>query len=252
MKRIILVTGAAKGIGHAITLAFNELYNSDTLFLIIDRNGDILDETKLKLLNESNSRNQVECIDIDFGDDLLVENYNEILASNLPDAEELKSYEEIICVYNHGTLEVGTIVDMAQNDLRHKFQVNVFSIWSLLAAIQLTIPVTVIPKQTHVNMASGYGLEPAANWSGHCCTRASREMLFKCLALENPELRVLNYQPGIVLTDMFMKAADHCPEYKEILESQKFTTPVDTAEYLVKIIDKNDFVSGSRKVYMQD
>ena len=62
MKRIILVTGAAKGIGHAITLAFNELYNSDTLFLIIDRNGDILDETKLKLLNESNSRNQVECI----------------------------------------------------------------------------------------------------------------------------------------------------------------------------------------------
>ena len=30
--------------------------------------------------------------------------------------------------------------------------------------------------------------------------RASRQMLFKCLALEKKDLRVLNYEPGLVYT----------------------------------------------------
>ena len=41
-------------------------------------------------------------------------------------------------------------------------------------------------------------------------------MLFKCLALENPSFRVLNYEPGIVDTDQLKEAVRLCPEYKGI------------------------------------
>ena len=48
--------------------------------------------------------------------------------------------------------------------------------------------------------------------------RASREMLFKCLALEQPSIRCLNYIPGIVNTDMLRQAFDINPEhYKSII-----------------------------------
>jgi hypothetical protein len=38
-------------------------------------------------------------------------------------------------------------------------------------------------------------------------------MLFKCLALEQPSLRCLNYIPGIVNTDMLKQAYDLNPEH---------------------------------------
>ncbi len=52
----------------------------------------------------------------------------------------------------------------------------------------------------------------------HVLARASREMLFKCLALEQPSIRCLNYIPGIVNTDMLRQAFDINPEhYKSII-----------------------------------
>jgi sepiapterin reductase len=36
----------------------------------------------------------------------------------------------------------------------------------------------------------------------YCCGKASREMFFRVLAEENPTIKVLNYAPGPVDTDM--------------------------------------------------
>lgn len=82
----------------------------------------------------------------------------------MPSSEELLNYSELISIYNHGTLEYGKIDAVARHDLRKKFEVNVFSVWSLLAGIMLTIPETIIPKQFHVNISSGYAVKPTSDW----------------------------------------------------------------------------------------
>jgi hypothetical protein len=39
-------------------------------------------------------------------------------------------------------------------------------------------------------------------------------MLFKCFALEQPNVKVLNYEPGIVYTDMLKQATEISEEYR--------------------------------------
>ena len=86
-------------------------------------------------------------------------------------------------------LETGKSVSW--KTLRTKFEINLFSIWTLCSAVQLLLPTSLIKKQAHVNISSGYAMEPTANWSGQCCSRIARDMLFKCFALENPDLKVI-------------------------------------------------------------
>lgn len=47
-----------------------------------------------------------------------------------------------------------------------------------------------------VNMTSLLGIEPYKSLGYYCVGKASREMYFRVLALENPTLNILSYSPG--------------------------------------------------------
>lgn len=47
-----------------------------------------------------------------------------------------------------------------------------------------------------VNITSLLGIEPFKSVGYYCVGKASREMYFRVLALENPALNILNYSPG--------------------------------------------------------
>lgn len=102
-------------------------------------------------------------IHVDFAESLKIEDYIDLLNKNLPAEKELSQFQKLVCVYNHGTLEHGCIVDAA-HDLQRKFEINVFSIWKLLASINVVLPVSVISKQFHVNISSDYAIEAQKNW----------------------------------------------------------------------------------------
>lgn len=53
-----------------------------------------------------------------------------------------------------------------------------------------------------INISSICALEPFKSWGLYCTGKAGRNMLFKVLAAENPAVRVLNYGPGPLNTDM--------------------------------------------------
>lgn len=162
MKRLILVTGSSRGIGAAIALEFNRLYQEDTCFVLIARDQTKLNEVKEKINSEG--KNEAIVIKADFSVANNVEAYYKLLKDSLPNDEGLKSFDELICVYNHGTLEFGNVSLAAQELLRKKFEINLFSVWSLLGAVSLLIPEAVIGRQFHVNITSGYAEKPTANW----------------------------------------------------------------------------------------
>lgn len=47
-----------------------------------------------------------------------------------------------------------------------------------------------------VNMTSLLGIQPCKSVGYYCVGKASREMYFRVLAMENPTLSVLSYSPG--------------------------------------------------------
>lgn len=204
MKRLVICTGSSRGIGKSIVTEFNKTFSLETTFVLLARDLEKLNQVKDQILNESNSANSVILIQVDFSQPNQVIDYFNLLKNHI-DENKLIDFEELYVVYNHGTLEYGNVSLVAQERLREKFETNLLSIWSLLGAINLYIPTTVISRQFHVNISSGYANKPVALWSGHCCCRVARDMLFKCLALEQSELRVLNYEPGVVYTGNKLK-----------------------------------------------
>ena len=84
------------------------------------------------------------------------------------------------------------------------------------------------------------------------------ERLFRSIALEHPDVRVLNYDPGRVDTalwrDIEMNTVD--PRTKDIFTTPRkeglLITPERTASVLVDVLQKDDFESGGRKVYKEE
>lgn len=182
MKRLILITGASRGIGKAIATELNLTYNSDAHFVLIARDVSRLGEVRTQMEKESNYRNKIQIVSVDFAIVNEVSIYFNVLKDTLNGTTKLDEFDELIVVYNHGTLIYGNVSLTAQEELRENFEINLFSVWSLLAAINLLVPDSVIKRQFHVNISSGYSHEATANWSGHCCGKKPNVLLLNCFS----------------------------------------------------------------------
>lgn len=82
---------------------------------------------------------------------------------------------------------------------------NVSSCLCLTAGILQAFPQRPGVKRTVVNVSSLCAQQPFSSWVLYCTSKAARDMMFRVLAAEEPELRVLNYAPGEVLIHSTMK-----------------------------------------------
>jgi short-subunit dehydrogenase len=147
-----------RGIGKAISEQFNNNYTNESTILLLARDLDALNQLKQILITKTNNLNKIEVVQIDFSIQYGVEQYVSILKSAI-NVSALSEFEELYVVYNHATLEHGSINQAAQEDLRKKFEINLFSVWLLVSAINILIPGNIITKQYHVNMSSIYAYD---------------------------------------------------------------------------------------------
>lgn len=73
---------------------------------------------------------------------------------------------------------------------------NVSSCLCLTAQLLQALPPRPGARRTVVNVTSLYALQPCRSWVLYCTGKAAREMMFRVLAEEEPDVRVLNYSPG--------------------------------------------------------
>lgn len=154
MRRLIIVTGASRGIGKSIAIELNRFYNSNCHFLLLARDVAKLNEVRDQVERDSSFRNTAKILSVDFSIQNQVSTYYELLKDALKDVD-LDKFDHLLVIYNHGTLVFGQVSFVAQENLRENFENNLFSIWSMLAALNLLLPVNVIDKQFHVNISSG-------------------------------------------------------------------------------------------------
>ncbi len=89
------------------------------------------------------------------------------------------------------------------DDLRQVYEVNVFA---PLALVQATLPRLRAARGTVLSVSSDAAVEAYAGWGGYGSSKAALDQIHSVLAVEQPELRVYQFDPGDMRTEMHQAA----------------------------------------------
>jgi NAD(P)-dependent dehydrogenase (short-subunit alcohol dehydrogenase family) len=87
--------------------------------------------------------------------------------------------------------------------LRRVYEVNVIA---PLALVQLALPELRAVRGTVVSVSSDAAVEAYPGWGGYGSSKAALDQLHQVLAVEEPQLRVVQFDPGDMRTDMHQAA----------------------------------------------
>ncbi|NXF27257.1 SPRE reductase, partial [Rhodinocichla rosea] len=106
-------------------------------------------------------------------------------------------------------------------------------------------------SRTVVNISSLCALEPFPSWALYCSGKAARDMMFRVLALEEPGVRVLNYAPGPLDTDMQLLARSRTGDpglrqhFQRLQEQGQLIQSSVSAQKLLQLLQEDSFPSGA-------
>lgn len=246
-KSLIFITGASKGIGQTIAIELARRINSESVFVLIARSQEGLNETKSKIAKINTIKILTYKSDLAT---LEMSNCNEIFDDVL---RSINVSDVGVTCFFHNAGQLGTIKETSLlvdvEAWRKHFDMNLHSAILLNSAFVLKLQ-EVIRHLHIVNITSLVARKPIINLSMYAAGKAAKEMFFKTVAVENPRLNVLNYSPGPVLTDMFNSICDN-GEYADL--SKSFTevrntsvlTPSETVEKLLNILASGSYENGT-------
>lgn len=240
-KSFVLITGASKGIGRTIAIEFSKKVAPGSKFALLARSASGLEETK-KLCDPKVA---VQTLSTDLG------NPNaQVLEKFLVSAAGDKDFEVAVVVHNAGTL--GDLKKTSK-DLKDPEEVDAYfrlNVTSMVVLNSMFLGVFPKGKRVVINITSLCGIKPFQGFALYCTGKATREMFLKVLAAEEPEVKVLNYSPGPVLTDMADEILDGLQThelrkpFEDMRSSGGYLTTEQTIAKLIQLLETNDFQSG--------
>ncbi|KAF9534252.1 short-chain dehydrogenase [Crepidotus variabilis] len=186
MKPVVIVTGASKGIGLAVTRYLLHKYNANVV---------AISRTKTPELDElaSDSLMVVEC---DIADDKA---FSDAISQGVSRYQTIDGL-----ILNAATLDpLGRIGgDSSLDAWRKHFDVNFFS---LVTAAKATLPYLQKSQNNGgriVFVSSGAAVKGTAGWGPYNASKAAMNSLCRTLAEEAPDVVSLAVRPGMVDTNM--------------------------------------------------
>jgi len=165
-----------------------------------------------------------------------------------------ESVSDLLMVHN-----AGTVGDPSQSCLSLSLQTAsdymTLNFTSAVAANSVFLDVyKSLSNKTVVNISSLCGILATKSLTLYCAAKAARDMLFKVMALENPQIRILNYAPGPLHTDMFncIRDTTYDGEVKSMFEG---ITPLEcktSSDKLVGILVQDKYKSGDHLDYFDE
>mmetsp|Transcript_6105 Transcript_6105/g.9212 ORF Transcript_6105/g.9212 Transcript_6105/m.9212 type:complete len:311 (+) Transcript_6105:60-992(+) len=200
---LLIVTGASRGFGKALCVAFAETLLCSLDCVLVGRSASALEETAREIEScrpGKSTKCEVIVADLASGDGL------EDVASRILDRSF--SYSKIVYINNAGTLlpvqPVGSELDI--DCFSKTIQLNVTSPCILVSEFLRRIKASeTAARVILVNVSSLWAVEPASSFGAYCATKAAVEMYFEVIAGElsgSSNVRVLNYAPGPLDTAM--------------------------------------------------
>lgn len=239
-----IVTGASRGIGRTIAIETARRAKNKIVLVLVARSEKNLTETKNLVLEvNKNAIVHLSLLDLSKPD---VKDYENVLKTTLVDFKDPFS---AIIFHNAGQIgEIDKSINLSDvKTWQDYFTLNVVSIAALNSVFvnnvkELTQNVFV------VNITSLLGRKAFEFFSMYGSGKAARDLYFQVLAEEEKYIRVLNWSPGMVETDMadelltimdkLKGTSDKETAFRSILKSEQ------TINKMFKVLDENNFISG--------
>ncbi|XP_074677869.1 sepiapterin reductase [Strix aluco] len=244
-----VLTGASRGFGRSLARLLAPRLGEGSVLLLLARSAEALADLAAELRGGGTGL-RVECVAADLGCEQGLRRAVAALREVLPAAPPGR----LLLVNNAGSLG-----DISKSflDLTDPDEINSYFAFNVTSALCLTTTALKAfgarpgSSRTVVNVSSLCAIKPFKNWALYCSGKASRDMMFQVLALEEPDVRVLNYAPGPLDTDMQLLARTKTgdPEMRQFFQSlQESGQLIDctvSAQKLVNLLEEDTFPSGA-------
>jgi len=275
MNTLLIVTGASRGIGRAISVAFSspewQSEISSLRAILIARSEEGLAQTKSLMLQEASKKQTpigVSCYCIDLSNlEQLEEKTEQIFASMSTHKNDYPRRIFINNAGNVGPLDLTASICSVEH-LRQAMDLNVTSglFLSSRFAHYFCSSNSSSDKEKDdsanssssvvVNISSLCAIQPFPTMGVYCATKAARDMYHAVMAQELSNVKILNYAPGACDTDMQdeLRNAETFDKqlrdyYVKAKESNELVKVEDTAKKLVQLVMQSNFDSGSHIDY---
>jgi NAD(P)-dependent dehydrogenase (short-subunit alcohol dehydrogenase family) len=230
VKRIILVTGASRGIGRAAALA---IARSGAHVIATARSEKAL--TTLDDEIKAATGEGATLIPLDLRDFSSVDRLAGVLLQRYGQLDGVLGAAGVLG--NMGPLQMDTPTTFTET-----IETNLTANWRLIRAVHPLLAVS--PAGRAVFITSGAGVNPRAYWGPYAASKAGLEAMVLCYAdeLEQTNIRVNLYDPGATATQMRFKAMPG-------EDQSKLPTPEQVAEPLPFYLSEACDVHGSRVSY---
>ncbi|KAL0965517.1 hypothetical protein UPYG_G00282350 [Umbra pygmaea] len=250
-RALCIVTGASKGFGRTIAKEISLLLKPRSVLVLAARSCEKLQELKADLDSSGAGREGLVtcCVVADLAT-------NEGVGSVISAAKEfsIKDMDNLILINNAASLGdvsryTQSFTNMAEVDSYLSF--NVSSALSLTASLLQAFPQQQGLRRCIVNVSSLCALKPFPSWVLYCTGKAAREMMFRVLAEEEPDIRVLSYSPGPMDTDMQIVARDTTADltvkksFVSLLNQGQLITCEASCAKLLKVLLEDSYLSGA-------
>ncbi|XP_026876383.2 sepiapterin reductase a [Electrophorus electricus] len=248
---LCIITGASKGLGRSLAREIAGLLKPGSVLLLVARSGDKLQQLQADLVSSEagTAGLQIRCVVADLS-------HKEGVESVVRQAKETScSGIDRLLLFNNAA-SLGDVSRYARSftnmdDVDSYLSFNVSSALCLTAGILGAFPHRIGIRRCIVNISSLCAVKPFSSWVLYCSGKAARDMIFRVLAEEEPDLRVLNYAPGPLDTDMLLQARTFTADatVKESISAMHSEGHVLTCEEsagkLLKVLLEDNYPSGA-------
>uniref|UniRef100_A0A3B4AX53 Uncharacterized protein n=1 Tax=Periophthalmus magnuspinnatus TaxID=409849 RepID=A0A3B4AX53_9GOBI len=232
---LCIITGASKGFGRSLV---PYILQAGSVVLLVARSGLLLEELKTDLENLTVPLGLVvNCVSADLG---TAEGVAKTLEARLKSSLSFLICQSILSFFiaSLGAIsQFCSFTDPAQVNAYISF--NVSSALALTAGVLQALPQRPGRKRTVVNVSSVFAHKPLPRWVLYCTAKAARDMMFKVLAEEETDLKVLSYSPGPMDTEMQEEIFRQMGVRHELMPCQK------SGAKLLNLVLDGDFPSGA-------
>lgn len=247
-----LITGASRGIGQRMAIETARRFKAGSIVVLLARSASGLESTRAEIL-EVNPHITVVTSSVDLSN-ASRELLEDIIGKSLGKTP-VGSFGLAAIVHNVGT--IGNVerkaIDMDdRQEWEEYFATNVITVGVLNSCFLRRFQVS---KKLVVNITSKACLVPFKSMGFYCSGKAAREMYFKVLADEEPDLVVLNYSPGPVDTDMTVdiqgrsNAEEIRAYFKGLRDTTTMLTTHQTTAKFLSVLEAGQFKSGDHVDY---
>lgn len=195
-----VISGASRGFGRAVCRELAARVAPGSALLLVARSGETLRREAEEL------RERCPGLGVHWlAADLSTEDGVRRTVTAAGEMENLQEADTLLIINNAGSLgDISkSFVDItAVGEVDRYLTFNVSSALCLTSSLLKAFPQRPGLQRVVVNVSSLAALQPFKSWTLYCAGKAARDMMFRVLAEEEADIRVLSYAPGPLDTEM--------------------------------------------------